>query len=150
MGVDDQTRDFVVLIGNDGFVQELLQGNIGQRDPRRDRPLRAVGCNPRQSVAGPRRRRLGQEIAQIIEGIAGGIDGMAVDHGGSRPAAPYASWLRPRLSAEEILRSPDRGRGSSCKHLMLLINSWAQYCRRCYFPKAAPGSRRSRMTFQTR
>src|SRR6267154_5167472 len=124
MGVDDQTRDFVVLVGNDGFMQELFQGNVGQRDPRRDHLLGAVGCDPRQAVAGPRWRGLGQEIAQIFEDVGGGIDGVAVDHGGSRPAAPYAPWLPPRLSAEEILRSPDGERGITCKHLMLFINSW--------------------------
>jgi hypothetical protein len=61
---------------------------------------------------------------------------MAVDHGGSRPAAPYALCLRPTLSAEEILRSPDRGRGLSRKHLMLLINSLAQMA-----PAVIPESR---------
>src|SRR5438093_9083829 len=124
MGVDDQAGDFVVLVGNDGFKQELFQGNVGQRDPRRDHLLRAFGGDPRQAVAGPRRRGLGQEIAQIFEDVAGGIDGVAVNHGGSRPAAPYALWRPPRLSAEKILCSPDSGEEKSTKLLMLFINFW--------------------------
>ncbi len=29
MTIDDQPGDLVVFIGNDGFAQELLQGNVG-------------------------------------------------------------------------------------------------------------------------
>src|SRR6059058_4322016 len=108
MGVDDQTRDFVVLVGNDGFMQELFQGNVGQRDPRRDHLLRAFGCDPRQAVAGPRRRGLGQQIEQIFEDVAGGIDGVAVDHGGSRPAAPYALWLPAKTISWKDYMQPGR------------------------------------------
>jgi hypothetical protein len=56
-------------------LQKLLERNVGQRHPRRDHLLGTVGGDPGQPVAGARRRRLGQQIAQIIEYVGGGIDG---------------------------------------------------------------------------
>ena len=70
MAVDDQAGDLIVFVGNDGLLQELLQRNVGQRDPRRDHLLGAVGRHPGEPVAGARRRGLGEEIAEIIEHIA--------------------------------------------------------------------------------
>ena len=36
MSIDDQPGDFVHLIGNNGFGEKSLQGDIGKADPRRD------------------------------------------------------------------------------------------------------------------
>src|SRR5882724_12237913 len=71
MRIDNQTGDFIVFVGNDGLMQELFQRHVGQRDPRRDHLRRAIGCDPRQAVAGAWWRGLGQQIAQIIENIGG-------------------------------------------------------------------------------
>src|SRR5882724_10724106 len=81
-------------------MQELFQRHVGQRDPRRDHLRRAIGCDPRQAVAGARWRGLGQEIAQIIEDIGGCIDGVAIDHGGSGPSALHCTMSTARLSAD--------------------------------------------------
>ncbi len=70
-----------VLIGNDGLVQEPSQRHIGKRHPRRDHLLRAVGRYARQAIARARRRRLGEKVAQVVEHIGSGIDGVAIDHG---------------------------------------------------------------------
>jgi hypothetical protein len=59
MVIHDQAGDLVVFISNDGFLQELLQGKVGQRHPRRHHLPGAPGCDPGQPVAGPRRRGLG-------------------------------------------------------------------------------------------
>ena len=83
MAVDDQAGNLVVLEGNDGFLEELAERNVRQRHPRRDHLFGAVGGNSRQPIPGARRRCLGQEVAQVIEHIARGIDGMTIDHGGS-------------------------------------------------------------------
>ena len=83
MAIDDQAGDLVVLVGDDGLLQELLQRNVRQRHPRRDHLLGAIGGDPRQAIAGARRRGLGQQIAQIVEDVGGGIDDVAIDHGGS-------------------------------------------------------------------
>ena len=48
-------------------MQKLLQRNIRQRHPRRDHFFCGVRRNLRQPIAGARRRRLGQQIAQAIE-----------------------------------------------------------------------------------
>ena len=67
--------------------RNCFQRNVGERDPRRDHLFGALGRDPGQAVARARRRGLGQEIAQIGEDIGGGIDGVAIDHGGSGPPA---------------------------------------------------------------
>ncbi len=51
MRIGDQTGDFVVLVGNHRFLQELPQGHVRQRDPRRDHLLGALGRKPGQAVA---------------------------------------------------------------------------------------------------
>ncbi len=83
MAVDDQAGDLVVLEGNDGLLEELAERNVRQRHPRRDHLLGAVGGNSRQPVARARRGGLGQQVAQIVEHVAGGVDGVTIDHGGS-------------------------------------------------------------------
>jgi hypothetical protein len=83
VGVEDQARDFIVFISNDALLEKLPQGNVGQRHPRRDHLLGAAGCDSREAVAGARRRGLGQEVAQIVKDVAGGIDDVAIDHNGS-------------------------------------------------------------------
>ena len=87
VAIDDQAGDLIVFVGDDGLLQELLQRNVRQRHPRRDHVLGAIGGDARQAIAGARRRGLGQEIAQIIEDIGGGIDDVTIDHGGSGPSA---------------------------------------------------------------
>ncbi len=83
MSIDDQPGDFIVFIGNDGFMQELFEWDVGEPDPRRYHLLRGLRCDPGQAVARARWRGFGQQIAQISEDITGRIDGVAVDHGGS-------------------------------------------------------------------
>ena len=57
MAVDDQAGDLVVFIGDDGFLQELLQRHIGQRHPRRHHLLGASAAIPpagrRSAAASP-------------------------------------------------------------------------------------------------
>src|ERR1700681_3068917 len=98
MGVDDQTGDFVVLVGNDGFMQELFQGNVGQRDSR-------------QAVARARRRGLGQQIAQVFEHVAGSINRMAIDHGGSGPSALVPATAVTKTISWKDSTQPARWRG---------------------------------------
>ncbi len=90
MGIDDQTGNFVVFVGNDGFLQELRERNVGERNPRRNHLLGAVGSDPGQPVTGARRRGLGKEIAKVVEDVGGGTYGMPIDHVRSGPSAPYA------------------------------------------------------------
>ena len=79
MAVDDQARDLVGLIGDDGFLEELPKRDLGERHPRRDHLRGAAGGDSGQPVAGARRRRLGKEVAQVGKCIARGVDGVAVD-----------------------------------------------------------------------
>jgi len=70
MAVDDEPGDLVILEGDHGFLEELIERNVRQRHPRRDHLLGTVGGNARQPVARAGRRGLGQQIAQILEHIA--------------------------------------------------------------------------------
>jgi hypothetical protein len=49
---------------------------------------------------------------------------VAVDHGSSQPAAPYALYLPRRLSAGKIPRSSEGRERRPCKYLILRINCW--------------------------
>ncbi len=64
MAIDNQPGDLVVLIGHDHFLQELAERHVGQRHSRGDHLLRGFGCDPGQPIAGARRRRLGEQLAQ--------------------------------------------------------------------------------------
>jgi hypothetical protein len=81
MRIDDKTRDLIVLVGHDHFLQELPERHIRERHPRGDHLLGGLGCNPGQPVAGSRRRCLGHEVAQIREDMRMVTDGVAIDHG---------------------------------------------------------------------
>ena len=85
VAVDNQAGDLVVLVRDNSFIEELLERDVGERHARRDHLLGAVGRNAGETVAGARRGRLGEQVAQIIEGVRGGIDGLAIDHDGSGP-----------------------------------------------------------------
>ena len=50
MGIDDQAGDLVVFVGNDRLKQELLQRNVGERDPRGDHLFGALGRDSGQTV----------------------------------------------------------------------------------------------------
>jgi len=67
MGIDDQTSDLIVFIGNEGLPQERFKWNLRQRHPRRDHLLGAGRSDPGQPVAGARRRCLRHQFAQIVE-----------------------------------------------------------------------------------
>ena len=80
MAIEDQPGDLVVLVRDHGLVEELLERHVGERHPRRDHLFGAFGSDAGKTVAGPRRRRLGEQLAQIGEYIGGGTDDLAVDH----------------------------------------------------------------------
>jgi hypothetical protein len=85
MGVEDQAGDLVVLVRDDGLVEELPQRHIGECEPRCDHLLGAVGRDPGKPVARARRARLGEKVTQIVEHVRGGVDDVAKGHGGSEP-----------------------------------------------------------------
>ena len=60
---------------------------------RRDHLLGAVGRNAGEAIAGTRRRRLGEQVAQIIEHIGGGIDGLAIDLMAPGPSTLHCARL---------------------------------------------------------
>src|SRR5947209_9552616 len=80
MAVDDQAGNLVVLVRHHRFLQKLLQRNVSQRYSRRDHLLRALRRDAREPVPRPRRRRLRQQVAQAVEGVAMRADAVAVDH----------------------------------------------------------------------
>jgi hypothetical protein len=94
VGIGDQTGNFVLFVGNDGFLEELLERNVGECNPRRNHLLGALGGDPSQAVSGTRRRGFGQEIAKVLEDVGGGIYGMPIDHVRSGPSARCAEDRR--------------------------------------------------------
>src|SRR5690242_4972253 len=80
MAIEDQPGDLVVLIRDHRLVEELLERHVRERHPRRDHLFRAFGRHSGKTVAGPRRRRLGEQFAQVAEYVGGGADDLAMDH----------------------------------------------------------------------
>src|SRR4051794_32581814 len=91
MTVDDQTRDLVVLVRNDRFVEELAQGQVRKRHPSRDHFFGAVGRNPGQPVSRPPRGCLGEQVPQVIKNVGRGFDHLPIGHGGSAKGAAEGS-----------------------------------------------------------
>src|SRR5262245_58255301 len=83
MAIDDQAGDLVVLVGDHGLVEELLERHIGERHAGCDRLLGTPGGDAGEPVAGPRRGCLRKQVAQVGEHVGGGVDRLAIDHGGS-------------------------------------------------------------------
>src|SRR5262245_52772339 len=83
MAIDDQAGDLVVLVGDHGLVEELLERQVGERHAGCDRLLGTPGGDAGEPVAGPRRGCLRKQVAQVGEHVGGGVDRLAIDHGGS-------------------------------------------------------------------
>ena len=78
VGIDDEPRDFVGLIGNNCFVEERGKRQVGERILRGDAFLAGRRRNARELVAAAQRRRLGQQGLEIGEDIAACSDRGAV------------------------------------------------------------------------
>ncbi len=74
MGVDDEARHLVVLIGDDRLTEEMREWHVGERHLRCHPLLRGRGGNAGQAVARARRRRLGEQGFQIGEAVARPLD----------------------------------------------------------------------------
>ena len=80
----------------------MLEREVGERQPRRNHLLGAVGRDAGQPVAGARRGRLGEQVAQIIELIRGGIDRLAIDHAGSATILTFNGDSQQRCLVESF------------------------------------------------
>ena len=69
VGVDDQPRHFVRLVGNDLLGKKMRQWQIGKRKLRRDALFGRISREPRQHVAAAQRRGLGQQFAQVRKAV---------------------------------------------------------------------------------
>ncbi len=108
VAVDDQARDVVAFVGDQRFVQELLERRFGQHVARRHALLRGGRANAREIVARARRAGHGHDLLQVVEceDLAG--DGGAIAHlSFRRPEARKASRRAPPPCAVQ------RSRGSS-------------------------------------
>src|SRR5205085_9302874 len=97
----DKPLVFNGFVGDGGRMQKLLERNVGQRPPRREHLLGALGGDPRKTVTRARRRGLGQEIAQPVEDVGGAINSSTICHGGSgrrRWARRQCKDYRPIIS----------------------------------------------------
>ena len=92
VAVEDQACDLVVLVRDNGFIEKLLEREVGERHARRDHLLGAVGRNAGETVARARRGRFGEQVAQIIEHVGGGIDNLAIDHDRSCRVPVSMAW----------------------------------------------------------
>jgi hypothetical protein len=67
VAVDDQPGDFVLLVGNQHFVQKGAQRHVGQTHLCGHALLGAAGGNPGQLVARTQRRGAGQQGFQVVK-----------------------------------------------------------------------------------
>ena len=81
MAVDNQPGDLVILIRDDGFVEEGGERQIGERELRRHPLFAAVGDQAGERVAAARRRRLGQQGFQIGKDVTARADGRSIHRG---------------------------------------------------------------------
>jgi hypothetical protein len=70
VAVDDQPRDLVGLVGNDGLVKEGAQRQVGQRDLCGDALLARFGGDAGERIAAAMRCCLGEQRREIGEGVA--------------------------------------------------------------------------------
>ncbi len=102
----DQVGDLVLLRGDQLLGQEGLQRQVRQRDLRGQALHRPVGAEAGELVAGPLRRRLGEQAAQVGEGEACAFDRRRVGHGGrSRRAVGRQGTRSCRMSRAASCRS---------------------------------------------
>jgi len=72
-------------------LPEASRTRVGKNG--RNHLLGATSRDAGQAIAGTRWRRLGKQVAQIIEDVRGGIDGLAIDHAAFQaPALAPRSW----------------------------------------------------------
>jgi len=78
VAVDDEARDLVGLVGNDGLREHARERHVGERVLCRH-PLFARCCrDPGELIAAARRRRLRQQRLEVAENVAAARDGRAV------------------------------------------------------------------------
>ena len=69
MSVDDEPSYLIVFVRNDRFIEKLSKRHIGQGQLRGNPLFVVLRRDARQRVAAPRRRRLGQQLLQVFEGV---------------------------------------------------------------------------------
>ena len=81
VAVDDQARDLVGLVGNQGLAEEHAQRQLGQRQLRGHALQRAAGGEPGELVARAARAGLGEQLAQVGKDVALRAEVMVIGHG---------------------------------------------------------------------
>ncbi|MNP04286.1 hypothetical protein D3C76_961970 [compost metagenome] len=99
VGVDDQAGDFIGLIGDQHFLHEVAQRDVGQRHLRRHALAVVEGGDAGQIVPGARRGCLGHHFLEVFEAVGLGADGMGKYGHGRCP--PNNSNFRPFVGAVE-------------------------------------------------
>ena len=97
MGVEDQPRDLVGFVRDDGLVEYVAERQIGQRALRRN-PLGHVrGGDAGEHVARAQRGRARQQRLQIGEDVSGAAYCVRVGHGSVLlPSGPRREVFSPR------------------------------------------------------
>ena len=86
VGVDDQSGDFIVFVGDQGFFEKMLERNVGQRHLRGHALAVIERRNAREKVAGACGAGLGHDVLEAVEAVGLGADGMGKSsHGRSPP-----------------------------------------------------------------
>ncbi|MCY1462182.1 hypothetical protein D9M71_799280 [compost metagenome] len=94
VGVDDQAGDFIVLVGNQHFLHEMAQRDVGQRHLRRHALAVIEGGNAGQIVPGARQGGLGHHFLEVFEAVGLGADGMGKYGHGAGPPVVYRCALQ--------------------------------------------------------
>ncbi|MNG18310.1 hypothetical protein D3C84_1023650 [compost metagenome] len=76
VGVDDQSGDFIGLVRNQHFLQEVSQRDVSQGHLRGDALAIVKGGDAGQEIPGTRRAGLGHDLFEAGEAVGLGADGM--------------------------------------------------------------------------
>ena len=79
VAVDDQPRDFIGLVGNQRFLQELRQRHLRQRHLRRDALLGRLRGDARELIARALGRSAREQLREAVEDITAHAYGLVVN-----------------------------------------------------------------------
>ena len=80
VGINDEARYFVLFVGNEGFVQKVAQGHVGQRHLGGHALLVGGGSYPGQHIARAQRRGPRQQRGQVGKSVGALANGVLVSH----------------------------------------------------------------------
>jgi len=109
MGVLDEARDLVFLVGHHHLCEEGCEGQLTECHARGHALFRALRSDPGERVARARRRSTSEQRPQVREPVGNSVDGVGECHG---PIAVYRAGMTAGLDQQGNVRVGSKTRGS--------------------------------------